>query len=239
MAKKKDTIPANTGPKHKKAKAPSTQKGLPIAEIKQDVVVLKDGTLRVVLEVSSINFALKSQDEQQAIIQGYISFLNSIDFEIQIVIQSRKLDITKYLLNLDKLAKEQTNELLKVQTVEYRQYIEELVTLSEIMQKRFFVVVPYSPFSKKRKNFFTRAQEVILPTRVVKLADNKFDKYRKELDRRAGIVAGGLSSIGLKVNQLDTQRLIELYYQMYNPTRGTSKQMPELNTLRVEEGMSV
>lgn len=240
MAREKDkSDQTSVGPKRKKATKPSTQKGLPIAEIKQDTVVLKDGTLRVVLEVSSINFALKSQDEQQAIIQGYITFLNSVDFEIQIVIQSRKLDISKYLLHLDKLAKDQTNELLKVQTVEYRQYIEELVTLAEIMQKRFFVVVPYSPFSKKRKNFFTRAQEVILPARVVKLADNKFMKYRKELDRRAGIVAGGLSSIGLKVNQLDTQRLIELYYQMYNPTRGTSKRLPELNTLRVDEGISV
>lgn len=239
MAKPEKPSPAATiGPKRKKASKPTTQKGLPIAEIKQDTVIMKDGTLRVVLEVSSINFALKSQDEQQAIIQGYIGFLNSIDFEIQIVIQSRKLDITKYLQNLDKLAKDQTNELLKVQTIEYRQYIEELVTLAEIMQKRFFAVVPYSPFSKKRKNFLTRAQEVILPSRVIKLADNKFVRYRKELDRRAGIVAGGLSSIGLKVNQLDTQRLIELYYQMYNPTRGTSRRLPELNELRVEEGVA-
>ncbi|MDP3971266.1 MAG: TraC family protein [bacterium] len=221
--------------KPKKVSAPSTQKGLYISEIKQDTVVLKDGTLRTVLQVSSINFALKSEDEQQAIIQGYIQFLNSIDFEIQIVIQSRKLDIRKYLEELEQIAKEQTNELLKVQTVEYRQYIEELVTLSEIMEKKFFAIIPYSPFSKKRKNFLSRAQEVLLPSRVIKLADSKFDKYIKEMERRVSIVAGGLSSIGLKVNQLDTQSLIELYYQLYNPTRGSVKKMPNLNKLRVEQ----
>ncbi len=226
---------AGGGMKKKRKSAPNSQSNMPIAEVKQDTVLLKDGTLRSVLEVSSINFALKSADEQQAIIQGYIQFLNSIDFELQIVIQSRKLDISKYLEQLDKLAKEQTNELLKVQTVEYRQYIDELVTLSEIMEKRFFVVVPYSPFSKKRKSFFTRAQEVLFPSRVIKLADNKFAKYKKELDRRVGITAGGLSSIGLKIDMLSTQRLIELYYQIYNPTRGTSKKLPDLNDLRVEQ----
>lgn len=222
----------------KSTSLPSTQKNLYIAEIRQDTVVLKDGTLRAVLEVSSINFALKSEDEQQAIIQGYVGFLNTLDFEMQIVIQSRKLDIRAYLTSLDELAKNQTNELLKVQTGEYRHYIEELVTLSEIMEKRFYVIVPYSPFSSKRKNFFSRAQEVILPSRVIKLADSKFDKYIKELDRRTSIVASGLTSIGLKVSQLDTQHLIELYYEMYNPTRGTAKHLPGLNKLRVEASMN-
>lgn len=216
---------------------PSTQRHLYISEIKQDAVILKDGTLRGVLEVSSINFALKSEDEQQAIIQGYVGFLNTLDFEMQIVIQSRKLDIRKYLASLDETAKQQTNELLRMQTLEYRQYIDELVTLSEIMEKRFFVVVPYSPFTKKRKNWFSRAQEVLLPTRIIKLADAKFAKYLKELDRRISIAAGGLTSIGLQVTQLDTQRLIEVYYQLYNPTRGTNRVMPPLAKLRVEADM--
>ncbi|MBI2415218.1 MAG: hypothetical protein HYV33_00980 [Candidatus Kerfeldbacteria bacterium] len=217
-----------------KSKKPSTQHSVYIAEVKQDTVILKDGTLRAVLDVSSINFALKSEDEQHAIIQGYVGFLNSIDFELQIVIQSRKLDIRPYLEDLNTLAKNQPNELLKVQTQEYRQYIEELVTLAEIMEKKFYVVVPYSPFSKKRKNFFTRIQEVVFPSRIIRLADAKFAKYKKELDRRMSIAAGGLSSIGLKVSQLDTQSLIELYYQMYNPTRGSNKQLPDLAKLRVD-----
>lgn len=229
----KDKAPVSAAPTKKKVSAPATQQRLYISELKQDVVVLKDGTLRAVLEVSSINFALKGEDEQQAIIQGYIGFLNTLDFEIQIVIQSRKLDIRNYLLSLEQLAKQQTNELLKMQTLDYRQYIEELVTLSEIMEKRFLVVVPYSPFSKKRKNWFTRAQEIIFPARVIKLADTKFVKYLKELDRRVSIVSSGLTSIGLQVSQLDTQRLIELYYQLYNPTRGSNRHLPGLDKLQL------
>jgi hypothetical protein len=89
-----------------------------------------------------------------------------------------------------------------------------------------------SPFSKKRKNWFSRAQEVLFPARVIKLADAKFAKYQKELDRRLSIVAGGLTSIGLQVTQLDTQHLIELYYQLYNPTRGTNRTMPAKNIFR-------
>lgn len=233
----KSAAAASSDHKHKNTK-PSTQARLYIAELRNDTVVLKDGTLRAVLEVSSINFALKSEDEQQAIINGYVGFLNTLDFEIQVVIQSRRLDIRKYLESLDVLAKNQTNELLKVQTQEYRQYIEELVTLSDIMEKRFYVVVPYSPFSKKRKNWFSRAQEVIFPGRVIKLADAKYAKYLKELDRRVSVAVGGLSSIGLKVSQLDTQHLIELYYQIYNPTRGSSKHLPALEKLRVEQSMN-
>lgn len=226
-------IPVSAAPTKKKLSVPAAQQRLYISEIKQDIVVLKDGTLRAVLDVSSINFALKGEDEQQAIIQGYVGFLNTLDFEIQIVIQSRKLDIRNYLASLEQIAKQQTNELLKMQTLDYRQYIEELVTLSEIMEKRFLVVVPYSPFSKKRKNWLSRAQEIIFPARVFKLADTKFTKYQKELDRRVSIVAGGLTSLGLQVSQLDTQKLIELYYQLYNPTRGSNRHLPGLDKLQL------
>lgn len=226
--------PASSSRQTKKVKIASTQQHLYIAEIKQDTVILKDGTLRAVLLVSSINFALKSEDEQQAIIQGYISCLNSIDFEIQIVIQSRRLDITKYLDQLGVLAKKQTNELLKVQTQEYKQFVEELVTLSDIMEKTFYVVVPYSPFSTKRKNWFSQAREVLFPSRTIKLADEKFAKYRKELDYRLSTVSGGLSSIGLQLTPLNTEELIKLYYQLYNPSRGSAKVLPPLNKLQIE-----
>lgn len=214
---------------------PSTQKYLPIAEIHDDVVVMKDGTLRKVLMVSSINFALKNEDEQKAIINGYVQFLNTLEMPIQIVIQSRKLDIKLYLEKLRKMAKVQNNELLKIQTIEYANYIEQLVELAQIMEKKFFIVVPYSPFSKKqRKNFFSRLQDVISPGRVIKLKEEKFQKYCDEIERQASIVAGGLTSIGLNVVPLDTQGLIELYYQMYNPTRGNQKVLGDLEKLRVE-----
>lgn len=231
MATPKTALPAKHVPKNH---LPSTQRSLYIAEIKQDTVILKDGTLRAVLSISSINFALKSEDEQQAIIQGYISFLNTLDFNIQVVIQSRKLDITKYINNLSDLAKKQTNELLKVQTQEYKQYIEELITLSEIMEKKFYVVVPYSPFSKKKKNWFSRAEEILLPARIIKLGEAQFVKYGKELERHVSMVAGGLSSIGLQVQMLNTEQLIKLYYDMYNPPHANARPLPDISKLRLE-----
>ncbi|MFA6027684.1 MAG: TraC family protein [Patescibacteria group bacterium] len=216
-------------------KAPSTQKYLPIAEIKDNIVVMKDGTLRKVLMVSSINFALKNEDEQKAIISGYVQFLNTLEMPLQIVIQSRKLDIKNYLEKLRQLTKTQGNELLKIQTQEYANYIEQLVDLAEIMEKKFFVVVPYSPFSKKqKKSFFSRVSDVLSPGRVIKLREDKFQKYREQVERNAGIVAGGLTSIGLTVAPLDTQSLIELYYQIYNPTRGNQKQLGELTNIRID-----
>lgn len=223
-------------PTTNKQNLPATQKYLPISEIRDDLVILKDGTLRKVLIVSSINFALKNEDEQKAIISGYVQFLNTLEAPIQIVIQSRKLDIKEYLEKLRKLAKVQTNELLKIQTTEYTNYIEQLVDLAQIMEKKFFIIVPYSPFSKKqRKSFFSRFQDVISPGRVIKLKEDKFRKYQEELERSASIVASGLTSIGLKVVPLDTQSLIELYYQMYNPARGNQKILGEMEKLRVEQ----
>lgn len=218
-----------------KAQVPSTQKYLPISEVKEDVILLKDGSLRKVLMVSSINFALKNEDEQQAIINGYVQFLNTIDFPIQIVIQSRKLDISDYLTRLKQMAKVQVNELLKIQTTEYASYIEQLVELAQIMEKRFYVVVPYSSHTDKQKGFFTRLQEVLTPGRTIKLKESVFLKYSEELDRRASIVMSGLTSIGLKVVPLDTQGLIELLYVAYNPTRGKQKNLPDIKKIRNEE----
>lgn len=115
---------------------------------------MRDSTMRAIIMVSSINFALKSEDEQDAIIGSYVSFLNNIDFPLQIVIQSRELNIDHYLDELKQKEREQTNELLKIQTAEYIQYIKELVAISQIMSKHFYVVVPYNPISDKQKSFF-------------------------------------------------------------------------------------
>ena len=153
---------------NKKTKA-TTQKYLDIAEIKEDVVVMKDGTLRAVLLVSSINFSLKSEDEQNAIIASYISFLNFLEFPLQIVIQSRKLDIDGYLDRLKKIEKEQTNELLHMQTAEYRQYVSELVEIGDIMTKRFYMVVPYNPISDKQRSWFNRFLGIFSVAKTVKL----------------------------------------------------------------------
>ncbi|MFA6272360.1 MAG: hypothetical protein WC693_04650 [Patescibacteria group bacterium] len=216
----------------------STQSHLDILEIKDNVVAMKDGTLRAIILVSSINFALKSEDEQVAVIQGYTQFLNSFDFSIQIVIQSRKLNIEEYLDRLKKVEKEQSNELLRMQTAEYQQYIKELVEIADIMSKRFYVIVPYSPISDKQKKYFARLKEVLSPTSVIHLKRKKFDKYRTELFKRVDYVTDGLSSIGLKSVQLDTQSIIELFYNTYNPEVFSQEQLVDLDKLQVEEDSS-
>lgn len=198
-------------------KRPATQRFLDIAEIRDDMVILKDGTVRAVLLVSSINFALKSRDEQEAITQAYMTFLNSIDFPIQIVIQSRKMNIDGYIDALKKQQRMIDNDLLRSQIASYRQFVEELVQLGEIMQKRFYVVVPYDPLKNKQKGFFQRFSEVLSPSAAAKLNAKQLSDRIEQLSRRVDLVAGQLGSMSLQVARLDTQSLIELYYTAYNP----------------------
>jgi hypothetical protein len=218
----------------KKSKAPPTKRYLDIAEIKEDTVVMKDGTLRAVLLVSSINFALKSEDEQNAIIAAYVNFLNTINFPLQIVIQSRKLNIENYLDSLEKIEKEQTNELLRMQTAEYRQYVKELIEIGEIMTKRFYIVVPYNPLSDRQKNFFMRILELFRVTRMVRLSQERFKNRKKYLIQRVEHVIASLNSIGLKAVILDTQSLIELYHNTYNPDVSERQKLVDLSKLQIE-----
>ncbi len=212
----------------------TTQQYLEIAEIKEDIVVLKDGSLRVVLLVSSINFALKSLDEQNAIISSYMSFLNSFDFFLQIIVQSRKIDMKPYLSELFTLEKTQTNELLKIQTREYRDFVGELVELGDIMTKHFYVVVPYNPLSDSKKSFWKRSRELFSSATIVHLEEKRFHDRRRELMLRVGHVMTGLNSIGLKTAILDTQALIELYYNSFNP-ESSVKRIANVSELQVEE----
>ncbi|MFA5076193.1 MAG: hypothetical protein WC480_02130 [Patescibacteria group bacterium] len=214
---------------------PSTKKYVPIAEVRNDCVVLKDGTLRAVVMVASINFALKSSDEQQAIVTAYMSFLNSIDFPIQIVIQSRRFDIDDYLDRLKKFEKEQINELLKMQIKDYRNFVAELVKIGDIMTKKFYIVVPYNPLSDKQRGFWSRLLELFTPTSLIKLGEERFNQRRRDLYQRVSHVIGGLNSMGLQATPLDTQSLIELYYNSYNPQLSESEKMIEVDKIKVEE----
>ena len=213
----------------------AAQRHLDIAEIKDDVVILKDGTLRSVLMVSSINFALKSEDEQQAIISQYVSFLNSLEFPLQVVIQSRRLNIEKYIEKLKEAERNQKNELLKIQIADYRAFVNELVDLGQIMQKHFFVVIPYSPLSDKQKGFFQRAGEVLSPATSVRLAEDRFQQRKSALEIRVGHIKSALNSMGLKSVRLDTQGLIELYYRVYNPELYESQKMVDTDKMRVTD----
>jgi len=214
---------------------PSTEKYLDISEIRDDMVLLKDGTVRAVLLVSSINFALKSTDEQEAIIQAYMTFLNSLEYPIQIVIQSRKMNIDAYMNRLTEQERVVTNDLLRAQIGDYRSFVAELVELGQIMQKMFYLVVPYDPLTNKKKNFWTRFTEALSPASAAKLNKKQLEDRIEQLSRRVEIIGGQLDSMGLSSARLDTQSLIELYYNVYNPDLIDSEKLADINQVQFEE----
>ncbi len=212
----------------------STQKYLDIAAIKEDLVILNDASVRGVLLVSSINFDLKSEDEQAAMINSYVGFLNTLNYPLQIVVQSRPLNIDDYLNKLKKVEREHTNELLRMQISEYRSFISELLTLEKIMSKKFFVVVPYSEAGDSKKKFTSRMSAVFSTAKVVKLSRKRFAEMSAELDKRCSFIAAGLTSLGLSSQRLNTQALIELYYNSYNPDLFQREPLDDIRKLRVE-----
>lgn len=218
----------------KKAKNPSTQRYLDINEIKENAVILKDGTLRAVILVSSINFALKAEIEQNAIVSGYMELINSFEYPVQVVVQSRKLNMDHYLSRLSVLQREQKNELLKNQMQSYSDFIRQLVEIGEIMTKKFYMVIPYSPYAAKQKNFFIKLKEAFTPGDVINISRKNFDNYKNDLYLRVNQVIGSLNSLGLNAVALDTQSLIELYYNAYNPMTAATQPLEDINKLRIE-----
>lgn len=214
---------------------PPTQRHLDIQEIRDDVIVMKDGTLRSVLAVSSVNFALKSQEEQEAIVQAYMSFLNGLEFPIQILIQSRRMNIERYITSLREREKETTNDLLRRQIVDYQTFVKELVDLGEIMQKRFYVVVPYDPLRDTPKGFFSRLQEGLSPSLGMRLREEQFQERKAMLMKRVDSVFGQLGSMSVNAVVVDTQGLIELLYTSYNPDLMGIQKSGDFSKLQVEE----
>lgn len=196
----------------------ATQDFVPIKEIRDGVVVLKNGGLRLVLMVSSLNFALKSADEQTAILLQFQNFLNSLDFHVQLFIQSRKLDIRPYLHMLEERLAAQTNDLLKLQTKEYIDFIREFTQSTDIMAKTFFAVVPYTPaiLGGKKGNtggWFKKQTTA----EAAAQADANFAEHRTQLEQRAAVASQGFGRMGLRVVQLGTEELVELYFKIFNP----------------------
>lgn len=207
----------------------STQEHLNIARIQDGVIVTKDGGLRMVLLVSAVNFALKSEEEQNALIFQYQNFLNSLTFPIQVLIQSRQLDLTGYLAKLDTRLAEETNELLQIQIEDYIEFVKRLISLANIMDKKFFVIIPYDPANLKQRGFFDK---LFHPSKLtVDMSLTEFKSYRDELLQRANVIMGGLSPIGLRSIPLDTQQLIELYYQTFNPEEAAKEKLADVASL--------
>lgn len=200
--------------------ATPSQKFIEIQDIKDDVVILKNSGLRAVCIASSINFELKGNEEQEALIGRFQGFINSLDFPLQILVNSRKLNIDPYLENLKELAKTQENELLHAQTTEYIDFIQKFVELTDIMNKSFYVVIPYNPAGAKEEKFLDKIKLIISPKITTqKLSPEKFDEYKDQLMQRANHIISGLGQVEVKATLLNNQQLIRLFYEFYNPGR--------------------
>ncbi|PIP58074.1 MAG: hypothetical protein COX02_02345 [Candidatus Vogelbacteria bacterium CG22_combo_CG10-13_8_21_14_all_37_9] len=199
----------------KSTKTKATQDFVPMREIRDGVLILKDGSMRMILLVSSMNFSLKSNDEKQAILFQYQNFLNSLDFHIQIFIQSRRLDIKPYLLTLEAKIKDQTNELLKIQTREYIDFIKSFTESYNVMSKGFFIVVPYYPaLINSSGNFFSR---LMGRSQLKAQINTDFIEAKTQLEQRVSVVEQGMRRIGLQTVPLGTEELIELFFRLFNP----------------------
>lgn len=195
----------------------STQDFVPVKEVRDGIIMLKDGTMRAVLLASSINFALKSEDEQTAFIVQFQNFLNSLDFSCQIFVQSRMLDIRPYLATLEVEYKKQLDDLMRVQIREYIEFVKSFTEAANIMTKNFFVVVPYAPTALS-----TKKARSLLPgfgSQSESSDDTKktFEEQVSQLEQRISIVQQGLVRTGVRTVQLGTEEAVELLYKMFNP----------------------
>ena len=196
----------------------SAQEFVDVSEIKDNVVILKNGTLRAVLMVSSINFELKSSAEQEAITASYQNFLNSLDFPVQILVSSRRLDIDPYIKLLDEKEKTQANELLRFQIADYRNFIKNLVGAANIMTKSFYLIIPFALTEGKKETFLDKIKTALNPKQAIIEKKMEFENYKSQLWQRVQHVMAWLEGTGIRMAPLETQELIELFYNAYNPT---------------------
>ncbi len=204
-------------PSSTKVKAQATQEFVPIKEVRDGIVILKDGSLRVLLMASSINLALKSQDEQQAVMGQFQNFLNSLEFTVQFFVESRDLDIRPYIALLqDRYAKE-LDDLMKIQIREYMAFIKDFTERANIMSKNFFIVVPYDPALINRGGGMLSS---LIPGQSggnAALSDEQFEQFRTQLEQRISVIEQGLARTGVRVVKLGTEEVIELFYKLFNP----------------------
>ncbi len=205
----------------KRNSATASQDFVPVKEVRDGVIILKNGGLRSVLMASSLNFALKSEDEQNAFIMQFQSFFNSLDFSVQIYIQSRELDIRPYLETLEEAYRGTLDDLMRIQIREYIEFIRSFVEGANIMTKHFFVVVPYTPavINLSKKGIASKLPWSKKKKSVGKDKSQKteFEENISQLDQRLAVVQQGLIRTGVRTVQLDTEEIIELLYKIFNP----------------------
>ncbi|GAB4144745.1 MAG: hypothetical protein OHK0017_03570 [Patescibacteria group bacterium] len=210
----------------------STLTFVEVSEVREDVIVLREGQMRAVLAISSANFALKSQQEQDLIINTFQGLLNSLDAPLQILVQSRKLDLGHYIESLKEMEVSQQNDLLRVQMMEYIEYLEQMVDAVNIMSKNFFVIVGYEPLSLK-EGLFGNFFRALNPTRVIRQKQEEFVKNRSVLMQRVEQTASKFASLGLKVSMLNTEQLIVLLYNSYNPDVAESIRLRDVASIDI------
>jgi hypothetical protein len=233
---------AQTAAARPKTNPNSTQNTLQIAEIRDGVVIMNDGSFRSVIMAKSINFDLMSQQEQEAVEYSYQGFLNSLYFPVQIFIRSQKVDLQPYLERLDKIRTEHDNMLLALLMEDYIEYMDQLGQQTNIMDKKFYIVVPFFPAQGEsklaaaaNKNFFTGVADLFNSSEQhVVINEATLEKAKTELRNRVQAVLGGLMQCGVKALPLDTQELIELYYDTYNPDTATRQQLKNFNDLTAD-----
>jgi len=210
-------MPSSSKKTTPRSNAKSTQEFVPISEVRDGVIVLKNGGLRAVLLASSINFALKSEDEQTAFIVQFQNFLNSLDFSLQIFVQSRMLDIRPYVATLEVQYKEQLDDLMRIQIREYIEFVRSFTEAANIMTKNFFVVVPYSPPIVAKGSGIGAVLPFGKKRRTSVEMDRTFEEQVSQLEQRIAIVQQGLVRTGVRTVQLGTEEAIELLYKLFNP----------------------
>jgi len=219
----------------------STQNALQIAEIRDGIVIMNDGSFRSVVMVKSINFDLMSPQEQESIEYAYQGFLNSLYFPIQIFVRSQKVDLQPYIEKLDKIRTEHDNMLLALLMDDYIGYIDQLAQQTNIMDKKFYIVIPFFPVINAQKaltqskNFFSGFTQLFnTHENHVVINEGELEKAKAELRNRVQAVLGGLQQTGIQGLPLDTQELIELYYDTYNPDTATRQPLKNFNDLTAD-----
>lgn len=198
--------------------APEVQRFVEVKEIRDNVVITKDNGMKAICVCSSINFELLSTVEQEAVILRFQGFLNSLDFSIQIVVASRHFEIEGYLNQIKELERNQTNELLKIQTSEYINFVQSFVEFANIMNKSFYVVIPFKTIESKHEGFFEKIKNIVSTKtpQKIQFEIEKFNQYKTQLDQRVNMVVEGLQGLGVKAAPLNNEQLTELFYESYN-----------------------
>ena len=209
----------------------STQDHLPIEDVVEKIVILKDGSCAIVLQLSSVNFDLLSEKEQSAMIFAYGGVLNSLNFPIQIIIHSSTKDVSNYLNNLKEAELKQNNELLRERIKSYRKFIEETIKRNEVLSKSFYVAIPFSPLEmgiqgagSQLGSFFSNKNQGLPFSK-----DYIIEKAQANLEPKRDHLIRLFSRLGLEIRQLETKELIQLFYKIYNQETAATEKVQTLN----------